>query len=50
VLADTGSVTDLVTLMAAVLHDTIEDTKTTAEELAPLRWPPKSAAGHGLTT
>jgi len=37
VLADTGSVTDLVTLMAAVLHDTIEDTKTTAEELAPLR-------------
>ena len=32
-LADTGGVTDLVTLMAAVLHDTIEDTKTTAEEL-----------------
>jgi len=32
-LADTGGVTDLVTLMAAVLHDTIEDTKTTGEEL-----------------
>src|SRR4029453_2914716 len=32
-LADTGAITDLVTLMAAVLHDTIEDTKTTAEEL-----------------
>lgn len=32
-LADTGGVTDLVTLMAAVLHDTIEDTKTTPEEL-----------------
>jgi (p)ppGpp synthase/HD superfamily hydrolase len=32
-LADTGGVTDLVTLMAAVLHDTIEDTETTAEEL-----------------
>jgi (p)ppGpp synthase/HD superfamily hydrolase len=32
-LADTGGVTDPVTLMAAVLHDTIEDTKTTAEEL-----------------
>ena len=32
-LADTGGVTDLVTLTAAVLHDTIEDTKTTAKEL-----------------
>lgn len=32
-LADTGRITDLVTLMAAVLHDTIEDTKTTGEEL-----------------
>jgi guanosine-3',5'-bis(diphosphate) 3'-pyrophosphohydrolase len=32
-LADTGGVTDLVTLMAAVLHDTIEDTETTASEL-----------------
>ena len=32
-LADTGSVTDLVTLMVGVLHDTIEDTTTTGEEL-----------------
>ena len=32
-LADTGAVTDLVTLMAAVLHDTIEDTETTPDEL-----------------
>ena len=32
-LADLGGVTDLVTLMAAILHDTIEDTETTAEEL-----------------
>ena len=32
-LADTGGVTDLVTLMAAVLHDTIEDTETTPSEL-----------------
>ena len=32
-LADTGGVTDLVTLMAAVLHDTIEDTETTSSEL-----------------
>ena len=32
-LADIGGITDLVTLMAAVLHDTIEDTETTAEEL-----------------
>jgi guanosine-3',5'-bis(diphosphate) 3'-pyrophosphohydrolase len=33
VLATIGGVTDLVTLMAAVLHDTIEDTATTPEEL-----------------
>ena len=32
-LADTGGITDLVTLMAAVLHDTIEDTATTPGEL-----------------
>jgi guanosine-3',5'-bis(diphosphate) 3'-pyrophosphohydrolase len=32
-LADTGGIADLVTLMAAVLHDTIEDTETTASEL-----------------
>jgi (p)ppGpp synthase/HD superfamily hydrolase len=34
ILATRGGVTDLATLMAAILHDTIEDTKTTAEELA----------------
>ena len=32
-LADTGGIDDLVTLMAAVLHDTIEDTDTTPNEL-----------------
>jgi len=32
-VADTGGISDVVTLMAAVLHDTIEDTETTAEEL-----------------
>lgn len=34
VLASVGGVTDPVTLAAALLHDTIEDTDTTAEELA----------------
>lgn len=33
VLADAGGITDLLTLMAAVLHDTIEDTETTSAEL-----------------
>ena len=32
-LADTGGVTDAVTLIAAVLHDTIEDTNTTPDDL-----------------
>ena len=32
-LAEVGGVTDLDTLVAAVLHDTIEDTKTTGREL-----------------
>jgi guanosine-3',5'-bis(diphosphate) 3'-pyrophosphohydrolase len=32
-LADVGGVTDVITLMAAVLHDTVEDTETTGEEL-----------------
>src|SRR5262249_21539101 len=32
-LAGVGGVTDTATLMAAVLHDTIEDTETTAEEI-----------------
>lgn len=33
-LAEMGGVADAVTLMAAVLHDTLEDTETTPEELA----------------
>ena len=33
VLATIGSVTDLATLTAAILHDVIEDTETTPEEL-----------------
>lgn len=32
-LAREGSVTDIVTLQAALLHDTLEDTQTTSEEL-----------------
>ncbi|MGH8524409.1 MAG: HD domain-containing protein [Gammaproteobacteria bacterium] len=32
-LARVGGVTDLITLQGAILHDTIEDTKTTPEEL-----------------
>lgn len=33
VLANEGGITDVVVLSAAVLHDTIEDTETSAEEL-----------------
>jgi guanosine-3',5'-bis(diphosphate) 3'-pyrophosphohydrolase len=33
VLADVGGVSDVTTLMAAILHDTIEDTATTSDEL-----------------
>ncbi len=33
-LAEIGGVEDAVTLQAAILHDTIEDTRTTPEELA----------------
>jgi guanosine-3',5'-bis(diphosphate) 3'-pyrophosphohydrolase len=32
-LASEGGVTDLVTLQGAILHDTVEDTETTPEEL-----------------
>jgi hypothetical protein len=32
-LATVGGITDMVTLVAAVLHDTLEDTETTAAEL-----------------
>jgi GTP diphosphokinase / guanosine-3',5'-bis(diphosphate) 3'-diphosphatase len=34
VLADEGGIDDAVTLAAALLHDTVEDTETTAQELA----------------
>ncbi len=34
VLAEEGGVTDVATLCAALLHDTVEDTDTTVEELA----------------
>ena len=34
ILARVGGVTDVVTLQAAILHDTLEDTQTTPEELA----------------
>ena len=33
ILATRGRITDLSILLAAVLHDTIEDTKTSPEEL-----------------
>lgn len=33
ILADEAGVTDLITLQAAILHDTVEDTKTTFEEI-----------------
>lgn len=33
ILSRVGGVTDLVTLQAAILHDTVEDTKTSFEEL-----------------
>ena len=35
-LANVGDITDAVTLMAAALHDTIEDTPTTGDELEAL--------------
>lgn len=39
ILATVGQVTDLAILLAAVLHDTIEDTETTPEELEDLFGP-----------
>jgi guanosine-3',5'-bis(diphosphate) 3'-pyrophosphohydrolase len=39
ILAGEGGVTDVLTLAAAVLHDTLEDTETT-----PRSWP--SSVGH----
>lgn len=43
VLANEGNVTDIETLCAAALHDTIEDTATTADEL-------KSIFGEKITS
>ncbi len=43
VLANEGGVEDLITLVAALLHDTIEDTQTTADEIA-ARFGPEAAA------
>lgn len=43
VLANEGEVTDLPTLMAALLHDTIEDTRTTADEIV-AHFGPETAA------
>jgi GTP diphosphokinase / guanosine-3',5'-bis(diphosphate) 3'-diphosphatase len=42
-LATTGGVEDIVVLQAAVLHDTVEDTDTSGDELA-TRFGPKVAA------
>lgn len=39
VLANEGGVNDVIVLCAAVLHDTIEDTETTADELQALLGP-----------
>lgn len=36
ILANTGKITDFNILTAAILHDTLEDTETTAEELTEL--------------
>jgi len=43
VLANEGGITDVAVLCAAVLHDTIEDTETTAEELTTLFGPEVTA-------
>lgn len=43
VLANEGGVEDLITLVAALLHDTIEDTQTTADEIS-ARFGPETAA------
>jgi GTP diphosphokinase / guanosine-3',5'-bis(diphosphate) 3'-diphosphatase len=43
VLANEGGVADVTTLIAALLHDTVEDTQTTAEEIA-ARFGPEVAA------
>jgi guanosine-3',5'-bis(diphosphate) 3'-pyrophosphohydrolase len=49
VLANEGEIADAIVLCAAVLHDTIEDTKTTADELAALFGPEVTAVVQEVT-
>ena len=49
VLANEGGITDGVVLSAAVLHDTIEDTNTTAEELTAIFGPKITATVLDVT-
>lgn len=49
VLANEGGITDVVVLSAAVLHDTIEDTNTTAEELTAIFGPKVTATVLDVT-
>ena len=49
VLANEGGITDVVVLSAAVLHDTIEDTNTTAEELTAIFGPKITATVLDVT-
>ena len=49
VLAETGGVTDVTTLIAAVLHDTIEDTTTSSAELEEIFGPDVRALVEEVT-
>lgn len=49
VLANEGGVADVTVLCAAVLHDTIEDTETTSEELQAIFGPKVAAAVMEVT-
>jgi len=49
VLANEGGVLDVTVLCAALLHDTIEDTETTAEELAAIFGTRVTAIVHEVT-
>jgi len=49
VLVNEGGVRDVMVLCAAVLHDTIEDTETTAEELAAIFGPRVAAIVQEVT-
>ena len=48
-LADVGGINDIATLQAALLHDTIEDTDTTTEELQALFGPEVRALVQEVT-